>query len=293
MSAPFRATQQSLFTPTSISGCVIWFDGADTGTLTRSGTTVSAWSSKGSASLTATSVGAGSIVYEQYSGKYSLRFNGTNTKMTTGSVTSYGASATTWIACSVNLNPATADASVVFASSSNPERSIRYTDGTAQIYSLIGSTLRYSSNTDNGIRGFIDTAASFTAYANGTDVTTSTQAVTYVGGTNQSFQLGQWNIAYLNGYIMEVVVYNSALTLTQYQQVEGYLAWKWGFQGSLSASHPYKNTPVYAAPPFPLVPYVPYVTNSAVFLPTQISGCQLWFDAADLTTFTLSSSNIT
>lgn len=236
------------FNPTNITGCVIWFDGADTSQMTMTGTTVNTWISKGSASLTATSVGAGSIVYEKYNGINSLRFNGTNTKMTTGTIASYGASATTWITASVNLTTVTSttpvDASLVFATSGAPEKSIRYTQTPgSQLYTFNNGSFRDSQNFTNGVRGFIDTAASFTAYVNGSNVTNSTSAVTYQAGVNQSFSMGQWNTGTLNGYIQEILVFNSALTLPQYQQVEGYLAWKWGFQTNLPASHPYKLFP--------------------------------------------------
>jgi hypothetical protein len=236
------AMTANLWQPTQISGCQVWFDGADTNTFTTSGSSITSWRSKGNANLTATSVG-GSIVYELYNRRNALRFNGTNTRMTTNSISSYGSSATTWISASVNLNPSTADASAVIATTNAPERSIRYTDGEWQIYTFNNGILRGTSNKTSGIRGFIDTAPSCTTYVNGVDVTVRTQAVTYEAGANQSFILGQWNIAYLNGYIQEICIYNSALSLQQYQQVEGYLAWKWGFQGNLPVNHPYKNFP--------------------------------------------------
>jgi hypothetical protein len=43
----------------------------------------------------------------------------------------------------------------------------------------------------------------------------------------------------MNGTISEVLVYNVNHTTTQRQEVEGYLAWKWGLQASLPAGHPY------------------------------------------------------
>jgi hypothetical protein len=46
-----------------------------------------------------------------------------------------------------------------------------------------------------------------------------------------------------NGSIFEIVGYTGSLTTLQNQQVEGYLAWKWGLQGNLPSNHPYKNAP--------------------------------------------------
>jgi hypothetical protein len=41
------------------------------------------------------------------------------------------------------------------------------------------------------------------------------------------------------GYLHEVLIFNSALSVANRQIVEGYLAWKWGLQASLVAGHPY------------------------------------------------------
>jgi hypothetical protein len=80
----------------------------------------------------------------------------------------------------------------------------------------------------------------------------------------------------LYGNICELIVFSNALTTTQRQQVEGYLAWKWGLRSSLppTTNHPYR--------------YAPWVGT-----PTQIPGCTLWLDAADPSTLTLSGSNVT
>ena len=50
----------------------------------------------------------------------------------------------------------------------------------------------------------------------------------------------------LTGDYSEFLVFDSQLSTTNQQLVEGYLAWKWGLQGNLPAGHPYKN----AAPAF-------------------------------------------
>ena len=46
MTTPFVGTGTSLFVPTSIAGCSLWLDGADTSTLTRAGTSISQWRDK-------------------------------------------------------------------------------------------------------------------------------------------------------------------------------------------------------------------------------------------------------
>jgi titin len=53
------------------------------------------------------------------------------------------------------------------------------------------------------------------------------------------------------GNIGEVITYSTPLTTTQRQQVEGYLAWKWGTQDSLPIGHPYRNAPPSITVPSP------------------------------------------
>jgi hypothetical protein len=45
---------------------------------------------------------------------------------------------------------------------------------------------------------------------------------------------------YLTGNIHEVLGFSRALSTDDRQTVEGYLAWKWGLQGNLPSTHPYK-----------------------------------------------------
>ena len=47
---------------------------------------------------------------------------------------------------------------------------------------------------------------------------------------------------YSRFYISEMIMLSNVLTVSQRQQLEGYLAWKWGLQGSLPTAHPYKNS---------------------------------------------------
>jgi hypothetical protein len=68
----------------------------------------------------------------------------------------------------------------------------------------------------------------------------------------------------------ELVVCDGTVSIPAAQQMEGYLAWKWGVQRSLPTTHPYYNV----------------LPSTALFVPTSFSNCALWFDAADTTTIT-------
>jgi hypothetical protein len=49
------------------------------------------------------------------------------------------------------------------------------------------------------------------------------------------------NVFYI-GNIAEFIFYPNGVSKPDRQQIEGYLAWKWGLQGSLDSSNPYKNS---------------------------------------------------
>jgi hypothetical protein len=84
------------------------------------------------------------------------------------------------------------------------------------------------------------------------------------------------------GYIGECICYNTALTTTQRQQVEAYLAWKYNIQSSLSINNPYQASnptalQVVSNPiPIPLQPSISYVTktseNTIAILPYSASA---------------------
>ena len=74
---------------------------------------------------------------------------------------------------------------------------------------------------------------------------------------------------YFNGTLSELIIYASTLTSGQRQQVEGYLAAKWGLRASLVSNQPFKVIPP---------------ATVLVFSPTVIPGCAIWLDAADNST---------
>jgi hypothetical protein len=82
---------------------------------------------------------------------------------------------------------------------------------------------------------------------NGTLTPTSSTVGSVINNTSLTeFDLGAdlGAPAYANMYLSEMIIYNSVLTATQRQQVESYLAQKWGLTSSLPASHLNATQPV-------------------------------------------------
>jgi len=120
---------------------------------------------------------------------------------------------------------------------------------------------------------------------NGTVRTSQTgTASSVILPTNAQLWLnGNGNNSFDTSYVAELIHYNIVLTDSQRQQVEGYLAQKWGLTSSLSTGHPGLTSRIYRSDylvPNKVKP-VPYYVK---FLPTQIAGCIQWLDGADNST---------
>ena len=293
---PRTTSNNAPFNPRSLGGCVAWFDANDDSTFALSGTTINSWTSKGILGLSTTNT-SNSATYSNYNGYPSVFFN-SNALLKTNSLIVDSAQGTTWITCAVSLaNPQVEDAAAVLAAGApGAERSIRFDPASsATIYTINTGVIRQvTGNNSNGTRGFIDTPNTFTGIVNGTTVTTTNITVTFQSGTSQQLQMGQWNVGYLYGHIFELIVYNKPLTIAQYNQVESYLLYKWGFQSLTSLPAP-NTSGIYAFPPifqFPSVFPARVITN-VNFSPKNYTNLVGWYDASDSKYVLTSGSSVT
>jgi hypothetical protein len=89
------------------------------------------------------------------------------------------------------------------------------------------------------LTGMVVNGTVLTPYINGTAMNTKTGTTgpytgMSVGGMQNGGQI--WG-----GFICEILIFNSALTSSERQVVEGYLANKWGLTASLPNGHPFKT----------------------------------------------------
>jgi hypothetical protein len=84
----------------------------------------------------------------------------------------------------------------------------------------------------------------FTAHLDGTLLfSTATNTVGINGTGVGSRYIGRNTSVELAGKIGELVIFNAALSSTDREKMEGYLAWKWGLVSNLPGGHPYKSSP--------------------------------------------------
>ena len=243
-----------VFLPTLLPGNVLWLDAADTSSLTfSSGSNISQWKDKSGLNNHATSY---------------------NTPvLTANAINTYQAIATPTNQYFLGATSITGTTLTVF-SVAQTSRTIPNTAIDQRLVSLAGNSgADYSStavviglfNQGSSVNKGISTYRTTTIASNAISQNTPFQAVCEYDGTNgfqwkdgvsggSSASTGTFGIAkygignqanptaeYWNGAVGEVIIYNVALSDTNRQKVEGYLAWKWGIQGSLPAGHPYKS----------------------------------------------------
>jgi hypothetical protein len=277
------------FQPIDIPDCALWLDAADRTTMTLSGSNVTSWGDKsGNGNNANAHTSYATLASNIQNGLPGLQFSGgqalsagniaTGTNFSLFTVVRYTATGGN----SMGFWKVQYSSSLFFNQSAGIAGQISATGG----FGVTGFGISVDSN-PHIVSGLIssDTVSSNGYLIGGLDGTVSQSNVT--NGPNTSncqspFTVGaliESGIAYffLTGYIHEIVFYRATLTTAQRRQIEGYLAAKWGLRTNLPSTHPFK--------------LVPAVTPT--FTPLQISGCQLWLDAADATTLTLSGSNVT
>lgn len=280
------------FSPTQISGCQLWLDAADSSTLTLTASTVTTWRDKSGNGRNATAPIAPTLVQGIQNKLPAIYFNGAS--YFTGSLTNttnqqsffavfrYNTGAPQYARLAsfgVNL---TADFNnVAYYNMSYNTGTLAITRNSIETGVTLSpalDTFHQASVIFNGTNGLYYTDGG--SYSNSAAWTANFNFNQYRLGSDQTPFVPQQMI----GYIAEVIVYSGGVTTQQRQQVEGYLAWKWGLQGNLPATHPYKSSPY---PPFVVASVPTALANN--FQPPQVSGLALWLDASDPTTITGSS----
>ncbi len=284
-----QAQEVFLFQPTSITGCQLWLDAADQSSMSLTGSVVNTWNDKSGSGITYISSNSPTLISNALNGNSVMNFVGSSSQYFYGGVASSCDLIHTHFF--VYFNSVQSIGQTLFGSSNQGNivqegggacygDAAGFTDGavykfqTGGAYRLL-SVLVSSPNTYPTTNG--------TVYFNGTQIA----LVNNSGGYNfaskpTNLLIGSGNTKY-TGTMAEGIVYAGLLTTSQRQQIEGYLAWKWGLQGNLPSNHPFKNYRPLANTPIPTqVPNMPIVTQTTqAFAPTQISGCQLWLDATD------------
>ena len=242
------------WTPAEIT-TQMWYDAADTGTITESGGAVSQWDDKSGNGYNLTQ-GSGvdqpQLVTSGLNGVDCLQGDGVNSFMSVPYV---------WPASDFSVF-------VVgeYVSSSGTEDSIfGYGIGGGRLYLKANSSSAFNGRTAfNGITGLqnfslqnpphngpsiynwaFDLGVDNRVFVDATDQTSGTPShddPIVIPGAEMNLFSRQDGSSPLGFKIGEFVAITDVTQATR-QLMEGYLAWKWGLEGNLPIGHPYKNVP--------------------------------------------------
>lgn len=247
----------ALWTPADTTEA-LWLDGADSTTVTLSGTAVTQWNDKsgnGRHVSQSTSTARPAYLTAGFSGKNCLDFDGgdflsRSTGVTTGTYTGAfnvyyvasrdsspnGCLITERVSSLVGTSQWGSDVGLYFISSDGANTASNHRIGLADFNNLSTGGGLVSHFHSPGSRDLL--------WLNGTSVTVLAGTASNITGSaglrigTREFGGFSWD-----GKICEIIVVTTSQTTAQRQQFEGYLAWKWGLQGSLPNDHPYKNGP--------------------------------------------------
>ena len=254
------------FNPRQLTGvtCALWMDGADSSTFSLSGTTVTQWRDKSGLGYNTTVIGgAPALTANAINGLSAISFNGssymTGCNANTTATASFFLIATLASGQGANQQYTSAYAfsrNVAGAADYNEVQSINglYCQNAAtslamspQRNTFNGPTYTLSNYNTAFMHTTVCNGTTMAGYGNGTSLGTTSStgnfAITFYNIGSQTSQSPIFYNYYWTGYVGELIAFNNALSDSQRQQIEGYLAWKWGLQSSLPSNHPYLNVP--------------------------------------------------
>ena len=282
--------------PDSVPGLQLWLDANDplgTGSAPVGGTTITSWHDKSPNAYNATATGSPVIQTNSLNLLPGIAFVG-NTAATiyyTASIPpNTFSNATTFFVVYKNTGnngpnalltrsflgnilgtPDVFNAGFIIKNTSSPTGYNSYS-GTS-VYSTTPSLFQVTiDQVGDAVYEWITGTAQSVSYAGYGPLTAST-----ADANNDSLYIGTRgdNRTSFQGVFYEILAYNTVLSTTDREKIEGYLAWKWGLQANLPAAHPYLS----AAPPSGTTS--PSHPPPPVFTITSIPGLQLWLDAKD------------
>lgn len=273
----------SLWTPAQLVS-EVWLDAADAATITLNGSNVSQWNDKSGNNRHATQGIASyqpTFVSNVSNGLPAIQTDGGDTlvignrsllfqnvgRATIAIVVKYVTGTYSINAISAFVSTGTTSSQSRFALSASPNTDVtrlgllgRRNDADAVVI-LNSSTARSSILNSVAIQigDAIYSSAQANHFTNG--VQDLTDAAFLTSGTTQNSVPANASLFSIAGagatpppptnplpsgcQLFEVLMFNSTLSTSDRQRLEGYLAWKWGSVASLPAGHPFKNSPPY------------------------------------------------
>jgi hypothetical protein len=282
-----------IFLPTQISGCQLWLDAADpnaTGIVPSNGATIATWKDKSGKALDSPANTTGATFYtNSQNGNGILSFASQQYYTTPSFVMTTNNTPTIFLVCQQTSYGGSGNSEIIIAVAGYQILDIFGSFGSKTLkLDIYGNTAESGtiSIANPAIISIVGTGSptyGVTMWGNGTTNVSFTGSSASPLSVSRQFQIGA--LSQFIGNIYEVIFYDTALVDSARQQVEGYLAQKWGLTAQLPAGHPGLTQTLYkplVAIPIRIVPYNIYTKYNP--LTATGSTCILWLDASDPTT---------
>ena len=305
MSKAFIQKISVFFNPLSVNGCAIWLDGADTSAASMtfsSGSNLSVWKDKSSlANNFSLTSGTTSSVTD---GAYKSVNIGTNGIMTSANQITFTTSSAFFTVSKVTTTSSYPATSIAFTNIFSGDYSIRFQlgllDGTPPRSGNGNDLAAYNYYVNGAFNPNYDSTNYYNVYCIVATVAPTSAGTSFM---TVSSAFGSPARGFI-GNIAEVIYYPAGVSSQQREQIEGYLAQKWGLTANLPVGHPGRTQTIYtsnynaknpgiATAPSPAMTNLPY-TN--LLSPINLAGagtCQVWLDGSDSTKITTSSGRVT
>lgn len=246
------------WTPLQIPSCGLWLDGLDATTMTFSGSNITQWSDKSGLNKHATqATPSNGPTYVNDGGYPSVRFDRASSQVLAGPGTFTSVRYGVFI---VYRGASSADGQTVFFDykRQSPTAGASYISHylvaglrTSRVaYVEVPATFKDAAyttfTTGRALWGHVDSPEN--PFSNNFYFTGTLLGQTNYNGGASNFATDEFGYSlsrggsHFDGFICEVLVYLTEPTTEQRQQIEGYLAARWGIQADLPANHPYKTS---------------------------------------------------
>jgi hypothetical protein len=223
----------------------LWLDAADRSTLTLSGSNVTQWNDKSGNSRNAVNLEIAAVLTPNVQNGLSvLRMNGSScytVQYDSFPNTAYTIFALQYLSSAsgyrrVLHGPLNADAAIFLGV--NGQNVATFTGNAVGGWNDIDANTPNITNLNTWrIVTLRVSSSTLTPYVDGTAQNNKTGTTASFSGLRVGSSTGG---QYWAGDVAEILIFSSALSTAQRQQVEGYLAWKWGLVSSLPGNHPYR-----------------------------------------------------
>lgn len=318
---------RNYFNPLTVPNCALWLDGSDpfgTGKIPPNRSTIARWTDKSSNAVAFSTSGAPTFSTGVYNNNGLIVFNGSTMLVNSSFTYTLPARTLFFVAQQTAYN-------------NNNCGILSFAAGTCND-TINSNTITYNTGYFNGsafqiVSQFPGIFFNYTTFKNLTpfsvysDTNVGQQETAFVNGAQQyriTYPTAAGNSTGLTigcrvndpsrfffGYIGEVIIYNYTLSDAQRQQVEGYLAQKWGIRTLLPDEHlgkrviyysiaqtanmyytAYEQGHVGANAPALFFSKSPYAYTPNAFYPTLFgTGLLLWLDAFDSNTISRTADN--